>query len=624
MRLAGLRSSRNFLPWRSATIGWAVTLLALLVGAPLFLCMPPWVDVTLYDMCVRSILDGGVYYRDVFDTNLPGIAWAMTGVRALFGWSYEALRAADLAVMAAEVALLCGWIRRAGSTHAAIAWFAAAVTLFYPFTSEFVHVQRDGWMLLPALLAARLRLARMERGHACGRERAGFAILEGIAWGAAVWVKPHVIIPAGCVWIASAVVIARREPLRRVLADLGGVVLGGLLAGTVGIVWLVQTGAWPYFRDVFVNWNPNYLSGVLGTAGVRFIESFTIFRPWGMLYYVSLPLAFVALWEARIFSRHIFSQSMGEPKKVPLNSRWYSPASSESIANARGLLAALYLGWTAQAIFLQKGLDYVQVPVMLLAMAMIATQRWAFGFVYLVWFAILGIVLNFTNLIPPERAPGIPVLRLEQYPLTDPQVLSQWSRCWREGSTPELRNRLGHYVSIHCGTNWEQLANVAAYLRTVQPPLGPGELNCWHDSTHSLYLQLNLAPATRYMHYGTVFAIPSEDNWIRKRVAEDVAASPQRYVVADLTRMTWHPDLAQHLGPGGDPNTLPDWFPLSQRTKFPWNQELVFRSGRYVVYRVSQPLGEIDIPDWETLEDLGPGKSPPPRPGPIWPFEPTP
>ena len=67
--------------------------------------MPPWNDVTLHDMAVRSMLRGGVHYRDVFDTNLPGIDWAMAGVRLAFGWSYEVLRAVDLVVIALAVVL---------------------------------------------------------------------------------------------------------------------------------------------------------------------------------------------------------------------------------------------------------------------------------------------------------------------------------------------------------------------------------------------------------------------------------------------------------------------------------------------------------------------------------------
>jgi hypothetical protein len=570
-RLAG-----RWLPWRSAAAGWAVAALALSAAAPLFLCMPPWADVTLYDVAARNVLRGGVHYRDVFDTNTPGMVWAMAAVRVALGWSYEALRAVDLAVMAAAVWLLAGWVRRAGGTAASAAWLAAAAALWYPFTSEFCHVQRDGWMLLPALAAGRLRLARVTGGPRFGRSAA-----EGLLWGAAVWVKPHAVVPALAVWAVSAVLIARREGGRGVRRDLAGLLLGGSIAGLAGLWWLVVTGAWPHFLDVFLRWNPEYAAGVVWSAGGRFGWMFTAFRPWGLVHAAALPLAAVALWAAR------------RPDGA-----------------GRALLAALYLGWLAQAVVLQKGFDYVQVPVLVLGMGVVASYGWAFGFAYLVWFAAAGAVVNFTILAPPDRAaPGVPVLRVEQHPLTDPKVMGLWPRCWREGSSPALRDRLAQFPDIHCATNWEQLSDVARYLRAADPPPGPGELNCWHDSTHPLYLLLDLDPATRFLHYGTVLGIPSEGDWVKRRVAAEVGASRQRYVVADLARMTWDRKQAYEPGAGGDPLRLPAWFPVSQRDRFPWNQELVYRSGRYVVYRVVRPLGVVDIPDWADLGELGPGEA---------------
>ena len=111
------------------------------------------------------------------------------------------------------------------------------------------------------------------------------------------------------------------------------------------------------------------------------------------------------------------------------------------------------------------------------------------------------------------------------------------------------------------------------------------------------------------MHYGTALAIKSEGDWVKKRIAEEVWSSPQRYVVADLSRMTH--TMRRAYAPGPDPHgphALPRWFPKSERDKFPWNQKLVFRSGRYVVYEVVRDLGEIDIPRWEDVESLGPGE----------------
>jgi hypothetical protein len=615
----------RWLPWRSAALGWAVVALALVGGVPLFLCMPPWNDVTLHDMAVRSMLRGGVHYRDVFDTNLPGIDWSMAGVRRLFGWSYEALRAVDLVVIAAELVLLLGWVRRAGGTGYSVAWLAAAAALFYPFTSEFNHVQRDPWLLLPALVATRLRLVRVSepnpptpfpereggesplprRGRGLG-EGFWYSVLEGVAWGAAVWVKPHVLVPAFAVWAVSAVLIARREGGRGVWLDLGGLVLGGLLAGAAGVAWLVGTGAWPHFLDVFLNWNPGYLADVLPATGHRLAYTTWCFRPWSLLHVAALPLAVLALLEARAWSRR-----PGGPRRVWGEPWLYAPAETESTASARALLAAFYLGWFAESVFLQKGFEYVQVPLLLLAMAVVATHRWVFGFVYLLWFAVVTLVWNVPALAKPawelDRELGkqqFQAIRLERHPLTNPAVVGLWPRCWCEGGSPELRDKLGQYTDVFCGTNWEELDDVARFLKTVDPPLGPGELNCWHDSTHPLYLMLDLDPATRYMHYGTAFGIRKQAG----RIAGEVAASRQRYVVSDLMRMTWYRGEAYAPGAGGDPLKLPAWFPVSQRDKFPWNQPIRFRSGRYLVHEVVNPLGVIDIPDWATLDSLGPGE----------------
>lgn len=39
----------------------------------------------MYDVAARNILRGGVHYRDVFDTNLPGIVWLMAAIRSAKG-----------------------------------------------------------------------------------------------------------------------------------------------------------------------------------------------------------------------------------------------------------------------------------------------------------------------------------------------------------------------------------------------------------------------------------------------------------------------------------------------------------------------------------------------------------
>jgi len=607
---------RAWRPWRSAAAGWLVAILTLLAGVPLFLSMPPWNDVTLHDMAARSILRGGVHYRDVFDTNLPGIDWSMAAVRWLFGWSYEVLRTVDLGVVGGIVFVLASWVRRCGGTPYTVAWFVAAVALFYPFTSEFNHVQRDVWMLLPAVVAARLRLKRVEKAGptplppSCregekeesrptttpplpaGRGMGPLvraSLLEGFIWGLAVWIKPHVIVPACTVWLVSAILMLRGESGRRVAIDFVSLVLGGILAGAPGVGWMIATGAWPYFLDIFLHWNPDYVSHA-GSIALRLQHVFVCFPPWSLLHYAAIPLALLALWEARVWSRR--EMQGGEPVRVTAPSWLFLPATSAQIASARALLAAFYLAWLTQAVLIQKPFEYVHLPLTLLAMAVVAGQRWCFGFVYLLWFMALGIVANCTD----------KPMQFEPHPLARWEIVKLWPRCWSDAGSPELRDRLGQFTGSAWGTNWRELNEVAGYLQTVDPPLQAGELNCWNDTTHPLYLMLDLDPATRYMHYGTVFEIKSK----KEQIAAEVRSSRQRYVVSDLQRMTWNRGAVYdpHSWRVGDP--LPVWLPPHERQRFPWNQPVVFRAGRYVVHRIdpTKPLGVIRVPDWDKLDQI--------------------
>src|SRR4051812_35280971 len=85
--------------WNSARLGWVCLALLLLLGLPLFLRKPLWCDVTLYDVAARNLLQGGIHYRDVFDTNMPGVVWIHALVRGCLGWSSEAMRLFDVLVL---------------------------------------------------------------------------------------------------------------------------------------------------------------------------------------------------------------------------------------------------------------------------------------------------------------------------------------------------------------------------------------------------------------------------------------------------------------------------------------------------------------------------------------------
>ena len=223
----------------------------------------------------------------------------------------------------------------------------------------------------------------------------------------------------------------------RIAADFAGLVLGGLLAGAPGVVWMVDTGAWPYFLDIFLHWNPDYLSNA-GSVGTRFHTVFNCFPPWSLLHYAAIPLAFITFWEARLWSRQA-----REPGRVTNSTCLFLPAANEQTASARALLAAFYLAWLFQVVFVQKAFDYVHLPLTLIAMAVVAGQRWCFGFAYLLWFVAIGVVANVVSAL----------LHVVQQPLARREVVELWPRCWSEGSSPELRDRLGQYTHAPWGTN---------------------------------------------------------------------------------------------------------------------------------------------------------------------------
>ena len=78
--------------WRAGAVALRLVHLVclgalLLLALPLFVAMPLWCDVTLYDVAAWNVLHGGTHYRDVFDTNMPGVVWIHVAVRGLLGWS---------------------------------------------------------------------------------------------------------------------------------------------------------------------------------------------------------------------------------------------------------------------------------------------------------------------------------------------------------------------------------------------------------------------------------------------------------------------------------------------------------------------------------------------------------
>ena len=500
---------------RRATAPWVALAGLLAVGGPLFLCMPLWADATLYDLAARNVLTRGVPYRDVFDTNLPGMVWLHVLVRTLLGWSSEALRLADLLAFAGVVALLGRWLARAGLGLTACGWLAVALCAFYFSLSELCHCQRDTWMLLPALAALELRQRRFDSGHT----EVVSAFLEGALWAAAFWVKPFVGVPAVACWLASFAAGGRK-----ILGDTAAVVAGSAVVLAAGLAWLMASGAWPHFWDVFLRWNPEYLSN---SAGLMRRTRFLIraFVPWSLIHLVAVPLAVRGLIR-------------GPKDAFP---------------------AAFYLGWLIQAAYVQKGFDYILASAVPPALALLApllarsasegVPRSRFGLVTCVLVAFVAVAAY-------------------RHPLTRHDRLSAWPLCWREGSSAEVRDRL-KLVTDRNAPDWSDLARVADYL--CGQGVRDGDVTCYNNSTHPLYLMMGMRPSTRVLHYDTILmCFPSR----REEVRRMLDASGHRYVVSDLRAA---------------PSSLPE----DSRGAFPWSLPAAFRAGRYLVHEAPAGVGPL-------------------------------
>jgi hypothetical protein len=117
------------------------------------------------------------------------------------------------------------------------------------------------------------------------------------------------------------------------------------------------------------------------------------------------------------------------------------------------------------------------------------------------------------------------------------------------------------------------------------------EVLCFHVNTRPLLLWLDLEPGTRYLMFATAGYRPRDPEAMLGRM--NATTGGARFVVADLRAAALDRRQAAALNPA-DPLALPPDFPADLRSRYPWTEPVVFRSGRYVVFRKTRPIG----PSW--------------------------
>jgi hypothetical protein len=579
--------------------------LAVLVagGLPLFLGRGQTVDSVFFDVCAQVVLRGKRVYDQLFLHGPPGMIWAYSAVRGLFGWRVETLRAVDITIVMLTLGLCVSLGLRGEHNRIARIWTFALLLGFYLSTTEWSHCETDVWMFLPAMTALWLRIHRIEKLESTGHLGPS-AILEGAAWGIAFVMKPHVIIPAAFSWLATPIALRHRDRtdgtipnsgtvevrssrprhlLRQCMLDLTGLLLGVTSIGLVTLVWFMASGNWKGFQEALA-WNKDYLTQRASLAE-HFQRSIQSLWPWSLVQLAAIPAALHAI--ARAWNGRHREEGAG-----------------------RSVVAAAYLGFVFEANLLQQQFDYHLVPVVFLGIAFLAGERRMAGYVLLglaIWatsslYMQLATGLSkdfwrhqfFQSLVsalvivpscmagqrfmrPVAVAAGLAWLALH-HPLLDPQMRAAWLGMWRQGSTPEIRNVLNR--GDDSAVDYVSLARVADYLRSRH--VQDRELLCYSFSALPLYTQLQVQPATRFVLLWTVFEYFPHH---RDEVGRELGRSPMRFLVNDLEikqgtlsalgLKTY--DLAGGSGTG--------------QSQFPWSEPIVFQQGKYTVYEV-RPVGD--------------------------------
>jgi hypothetical protein len=306
-----------------------------------------------------------------------------------------------------------------------------------------------------------------------------------------------------------------------------------------------------------LDWNPEYRTWVAGLSRYARLREWAVgYFPWSLVPVAAVPPAVVTLWRGVV-----------------------RPQTPVTAAADRALLAGLYLGWLGQAVFLQFPHEYVLAPAVLLAMAVLAAE-----------------VRAQTEAVP-ARSPAcaallllavFAVLVVLRHPLARPARLALWPRCWQEGSTAQARDALALVPANTRATSgrvvWEDLERVAVFLR--ERNVGDGELLCFHDATHPLYLELEIRPASRFFQFFVVLAVYHKH---REEVRRELEDARVRYIVSDLR---WVGVPLDRLGGAaqGEVSALPPGFPAGMASLYPWCEPVVFRSGRYLVHKARGPV----------------------------------
>ncbi len=216
-------------------------------------------DQGIYAVVARTILEGGMPYRDVFDFKPPGIFIVYAFARALFGSWQQGVRVVEVVGLLATIAGLVTLAERWWGERA-IGWLAGAM-------AALVHAQLDFWHTAqPETFGGMLTIAALVAG---GRDapRRRHLVVTGVLFGLAglfkpplagggvvfaIWAAPHQRAPHG------PEPSGRFARARALLGVAPWVLLGGALPFAAVLTWFAATGALDALYQTLFVFTPHY------------------------------------------------------------------------------------------------------------------------------------------------------------------------------------------------------------------------------------------------------------------------------------------------------------------------------------------------------------------------------
>lgn len=536
-------------PTASATVPLVLLVGWLLLAVPVFLRMPLTNDAELFDLHVRMLDSGRTLYADILEPNLPGVIWIHAAVRSLMGESPEALRLFDLLMFSGLMILVYRWLLRSGSSRSGSIATVLSASVFYLSGSEWIHCQRDMWMLAVTFVAASVRCRLLEQEERDLRRTGAVSVAEGLIWGIGIWIKPYVVIVAIAVWAVTA----RRHPsVRKMLADGLSVLAGGLIAGACGLTWMAWTGCLMPFLQQSQEWNPHYFAARLDHWTLdRLIPMVIRFLPWVLLHAVAVPVAVMRLKT----SVRNFPAENADPQ--------------DRAATRSEVLAAIYVAWCLHMTLLQHLFDYVHAPGVTLAIVM--TADWVGKWRRRAAAKLASYVF------------ALAVLLICPYLAGD--RLGHWKIAVFENPTAETRDELACFSN----PSRQAMEKVADFLRSQN--IGERDVVCFNSDLVSLYRRIERQPPSRFIYVDqNVAYVPAA----RGKILQELMDSGHRFVVADALSSGLPAGVLAEL-PGDGPVRPPQRL-AAPAGLYPWGQPVVFRAGTYLVHRISGEPDSIHAP----------------------------